>query len=136
MTTTTHEEAGRELTPKTLGLTRWVQMAFVAFWLLLVWVLDKVVTIVWDKFSEPQPLVVTAGALVVGGAVALTLYRNEKVHRIANEVVGELAKVTWPSRKETQVATVVVIITSLIAAAIIGVFDATWSWLTDFIYKV
>jgi preprotein translocase subunit SecE len=136
MTTTTHEEAGTELTAKTLGLTRWVQMAFVAFWLLLVWVLDKVITIVWDRFSEPQPLVVTATALAVGGAVALSLYKNEKINRIANEVVGELTKVTWPSRKETQVATVVVIITSLIAAAIIGVFDAAWSWLTDFIYKV
>ncbi len=139
MTTTTHEEANRQLppgAPKTLGLTRWVQMAFVALWLLLVWVLDKIITIVWDRFSEPQPLVVTATALVAGGAVVLSLYRNEKIHRIANEVVGELTKVTWPSRKETQVATVVVIITSLIAAAIIGVFDAAWSWLTDFIYKV
>jgi preprotein translocase subunit SecE len=136
MTTTTHEEAGAELTAKTLGLTRWVQVAFVAFWLMLVWVLDKVITIAWDRFSEPQPMVVTATALAVGGVVTLTLYRNEKIHRIANEVVGELTKVTWPSRKETQVATVVVIITSLIAAAIIGVFDAAWSWLTDFIYKV
>jgi preprotein translocase subunit SecE len=136
MTTTTHEEAGRELTAKTLGLTRWVQVAFVAFWLLLVWVLDKVITIAWDRFSEPQPMVVTATALAIGGAVTLSLYKNEKINRIANEVVGELTKVTWPSRKETQVATVVVIITSLIAAAIIGVFDAAWSWLTDFIYKV
>jgi preprotein translocase subunit SecE len=136
MTTTTHEEAGSELAPKTLGLTRWVQMAFVAFWLLLVWVLDKIITIAWDRFSEPQPLVVTATALAVGGVVTLSLYKNEKINRIANEVVGELTKVTWPSRKETQVATVVVIITSLIAAAIIGVFDAAWSWLTDFIYKV
>jgi preprotein translocase subunit SecE len=136
MTTTTHEEAGRELTAKTLGLTRWVQMAFVAFWLLLVWLLDKIVTIVWDKFAEPQPLVVTAGSLLVAAAVTYALYRHERVNQVANEVVGELTKVTWPTRKETQVATVVVIVTSLIAAAIIGVFDAAWSWVTDFIYKV
>jgi preprotein translocase subunit SecE len=136
MTTTTHEEAERGLVAKTLGLTRWVQMAFVAFWLLLVWLFDKIITIVWDKFAEPQPLVVTASALVLCGAATLALYRHEKVNRVANEVVGELAKVTWPSRKETQVATVVVVVTSLIAAAIIGVFDAAWSWLTDFIYKV
>jgi preprotein translocase subunit SecE len=136
MTTTTHEEAERELTAKTLGLARWVQMAFVALWLLLVWILDKIVTIVWDRFSEPQPLIVTASALGIAALITLALYRNEKIHRGANEVVGELTKVTWPSRKETQVATVVVIITSLIAAAIIGVFDAAWSWVTDFIYKV
>jgi preprotein translocase subunit SecE len=136
MTTTTHEEAGRELAPKTLGLTRWVQMAFVAFWLLLGWLLDKIVTIAWDRFAEPQPLVVTGGSLLVSGAVTYALYRHERVNQVANEVVGELTKVTWPSRKETQVATVVVIVTSLIAAAIIGVFDAAWSWVTDFIYKV
>ena len=52
---------------------------------------------------------------------ALALYRNEKVSRVAHEVVGELAKVTWPTRKETQVSTIVVIVTSIIAAVIVGI---------------
>ena len=71
-----------------------------------------------------------------GAGVTLALYRREKVKRVATEVVGELAKVTWPSREETQVSTVVVIVTSLIAALIIGAFDAAWSTITDLIYKV
>ena len=58
------------------------------------------------------------------------------VIRISHEIVGELAKVTWPSREETQVSTIVVIVTSIIAAIIVGSFDAVWSTITDLIYKV
>ena len=130
------ETATTEVQAKTLGLARWVQMAFVAFWLLAGWVLDRIITLIWDKFAEPQPMVVTFVSLALGAGVTLALYRQEKVKRVANEVVGELAKVTWPSREETQVSTVVVIVTSLIAAVIIGTFDAAWSAITDLIYKV
>jgi preprotein translocase SecE subunit len=122
--------------PKTLGLARWVQMTFMAAGLLLLWVLDKVITIGWDRFAEPEPTIVTLVAAVIATAVTLTLYRNPKISRVSHEVVGELAKVSWPSRKETQVSTLVVIITSIIAAAIVGAFDAAWSAITDLIYKV
>ena len=121
---------------KSLGLTRWVQMTFMAFGLLLFWMLDKVITIIWDKFSEPPPELVTVIALGLAGVTTWSLYRAPKVVKAANEVVGELAKVSWPSRKETQVSTIVVIVTSLIAAIIVGSLDAAWSKLTDLIYKV
>ena len=130
------ETATQDVQAKTLGLARWVQMGFVAFWLLLGWVLDKIILLIWDKFAEPMPMVVTFASLAIGAGVTLALYRREKVKRVATEVVGELAKVTWPSREETQVSTVVVIVTSLIAALIIGAFDAAWSTITDLIYKV
>jgi preprotein translocase subunit SecE len=133
---TTQQVTPQDLQPKTLGIARWVQMAFFAFGLLLLFVLDRAINLIWNRFDEPQPVLVTAAALVVSAAVTLTLYRRDNVKRLAHEVVGELTKVTWPSRQETQVSTVVVIITSLIAAAIIGTFDAWWSWVTDFIYKV
>ena len=135
--TATADAAGalaREDQPRTLGLARWVQMTFLAFWLLLVFVFDKAITIGWDRFAEPKPEVVTLVAAVVAGGITYALYRNEKVHRVSQEVVGELAKVSWPSRQETQVSTVVVIITSVIAAAIVGAFDAAWAAITDVIY--
>jgi len=68
-------------------------------------------------------------------AVGLILYRNEKSNRLVTEVVSELAKVTWPSRKETYASTIVVVVTSLIAAAIVGSFDFVWSAITDLLYK-
>jgi preprotein translocase SecE subunit len=122
--------------PKALGLDRWVQIAFMAFGLLLLWMIDKIITLIWDRFAEPSQSLVTLLSAVLAVGVTVLLYRQEKVSRTAHEVVGELTKVNWPSRKETQVSTVVVIITSLIAAIIIGAFDAAWSAITDLIYKV
>jgi preprotein translocase SecE subunit len=122
--------------PKTLGLARWVQLAFVAFALLLLWLLDKVITVVWNKFAEPEPLYVTLAAVVLSGATTFALYRHATVSRVASEIVGELAKVTWPSREEIQASTIVVIVTSIIASIIVGAFDAAWSTITDLIYKV
>jgi preprotein translocase SecE subunit len=141
MTVMTEEDTAtttpaREGQPKTLGLARWVQMTFMAVGLLLLWVFDKVITIGWDRFAEPKPTVVTLVSFLVAAIVTFVLYRNERINRISLEIVGELAKVSWPSRKETQVSTVVVIITSIIAAAIVGAFDAAWSAITDLIYKV
>jgi preprotein translocase subunit SecE len=75
----------------------------------------------------------------VSAAVALTagilLYRNDRVFSLATDVATELKKVTWPTRKETQAATLIVIVTVIISAIILGgVFDTVWSWLTDKIY--
>jgi preprotein translocase SecE subunit len=130
------QAAAEELAPKTLGLLRWVQLAYMALFVTLLWLLDKVVTIVWDKFAEPQPVLVTLVAAGVAAAITLVCYRHPTASRVSNEIVGELAKVTWPSRDEIQTATVVVIITSVIASLIIGAFDAIWSTPTDLIYKV
>ena len=75
-------------------------------------------------------------AIVAASVSTFVLYRHPTVSRVSHEVVGELAKVTWPNRDEIRVATVVVIITSIIASAIVGAFDAAWSAITDLIYKV
>ncbi len=137
-TTSTRETpaSSRDAQPKALGLARWVQMTFLAFGVLLLFIFDKIITIVWDRFAEPEPTLVTLSAAISAAAVTMLLYRHDRVRRVSHEVVGELAKVSWPTRRETQTSTVVVIITSIIAAAIVGAFDAAWSAITDLIYKV
>lgn len=121
---------------KNLGLTRWVQVVFMVLGLFLLWLLDKVVTLTWELFAEPNPTVVTLVCVLIAGGVVVWLYRHEKVNRWSFEVVGELSKVTWPSQRETSTSTVIVIVTSIIAALILGAFDAAWSTITDLIYKV
>lgn len=74
------------------------------------------------------------GMLVGVGAVVFTL-KHAPSYTYAEEVVAELRKVTWPDRKETQTATIVVIVTTLVIAAILGVFDLVWAKLTGFIYS-
>ena len=47
------------------------------------------------------------------------------------EIAAELRKVTWPSLAETRAATIAVIVASLIAAVLLGLFDVFWQFLTD-----
>ena len=106
-------------------------LAAIAFWLA-----DKVIFNVWDQFAEPDETMVAASAALVGIIVAAITYKHEEANAFAHESVAELSKVTWPTRKETWSNTVVTVIVSIIAAIILFVFDATWSSITDLIYKV
>jgi len=47
----------------------------------------------------------------------------EKILQFFREVRVEIKKVTWPTRKETLASTVVVLITTFIIAAFLGVVD-------------
>jgi preprotein translocase subunit SecE len=138
------QNEAREAQARGLGLARWVQVAFMVCFLVSLWLLDKIVTLLWlglvlrvlPNLGELNPMAVTGIAAVLAGVLTAVLYKNPKINRVTHEVVGELAKVTWPSRKETYTSSIVVVITSVIAAAILGGFDAAWSAITDLIYKV
>lgn len=119
---------------KTLGLERWVQFAFFAIAGLTFFVGDKLIGFVWSYFGAPEELVVTGAAAILGILTGYLLYRHPTVRPLADEVAGELSKVTWPSRKETWQSTIVVIVTSVIAAIYLGLFDTLWSAFTDLIY--
>jgi preprotein translocase subunit SecE len=118
-----------------LGLQRWVQYVFVVGAAFVLWFLDKVATLVWQNFAEPPAVTITAVAAVISIGSTIAVYRNERAHVMVTDVVTELAKVSWPSRRETYTSTIVVIITSLICAAVVGAFDFVWSFFTDLLYK-
>jgi preprotein translocase subunit SecE len=72
-------------------------------------------------------------AIAIGGG--LYAYRHPKLSPFLNDVMAELFKCTWPSKKETRTATIVVIVTALVVAVILGLFDAVWAELTGLIYR-
>jgi preprotein translocase subunit SecE len=121
---------------RTLGIERWVQFGFIAFAAIAFWLSDKIIFLIWDQFAEPDATLVAASAAVVGVVAAWYAYKREDTNTFAHEAVAELSKVTWPTRKETWHNTVVTVIVSIIAAGILFAFDATWSAITDLIYKV
>lgn len=131
-TTSVEEAAGS----RTLGLERWVQLAFIGVALAAFYLLDKIVAAVWDLFAEPEATLVTAVSAALGLLTGFVLYKHPRVNELAHEVVNELSKVTWPTRKETWSNTVVTVITAIIAALILFGFDMMWSSITDLIYKV
>lgn len=127
----------------TLGVERWVQFAYAACAITVAWFLIKSSTAVWtiladnvDAVPEPNSTMIAVGAGLVAFISAVIAYRSTKVHTFVLEVCVELSKVSWPTRKETWSQTVVVLIVSVIAAIILGVYDAVWSHITDLIYNV
>jgi preprotein translocase SecE subunit len=92
----------------------------------------------WDDMpilSRELPL---SSVLGFGIALAAVLFVVKHGHtfQLANEVVDELTKVTWPSREETGNATVVVIVAVTVASLYLGLFDAVWLWITNWILAV
>jgi preprotein translocase subunit SecE len=127
----------------TLGVERWVQFAYAACAITVAWFLIKSSTAVWtiladnvDAVPEPDSTMIAVGAGLVAFISAVIAYRSQKIHTFVLEVCVELSKVSWPTRKETWSQTVVVLIVSVIAAIILGVYDAVWSHITDLIYNV
>jgi len=127
----------------TLGVERWVQFAYAACAITLAWFLIKSADAIWtlladtvDAVPEPNATIIAVGSGLVALIAAVVAYRSQRVHTFVVEVCVELSKVTWPTRKETWSQTIIVIIVSIIAAIILGVFDAAWSQITDFIYDV
>ncbi|MEZ4267757.1 MAG: preprotein translocase subunit SecE [Myxococcota bacterium] len=71
-------------------------------------------------------------------AIAITIYlrRHERVSTFSMEVGNELSKVTWPTWQETRLSTIVVIVVTIVIAAILGLFDSVWAFLSALVYKV
>jgi preprotein translocase subunit SecE len=129
-------DQGQGVEPK-----RMVAFAFAAAAIFLGVFLSKVLALAfsytrWNDFpvfGEDWPVTSVAGfgVALVGAAVA---WRTPRVHTASLEVAGELKKVTWPSLRETRAATVAVIAATFVAAAILGLFDYVWAWLSARIY--
>lgn len=68
--------------------------------------------------------VVRHGLPIVFGLVVFALLQfNPRVRQWADEVVVEVRKVVWPSRKDVTAMTIVVVIMVLISSVIISSFD-------------
>lgn len=127
-----------------MSMQRFVNIAYVLAGLLS-WVISaKLFGGVMDLISRnlDKPLIGTGFArsdllgLVCGIAVGVALKMNRNVNTWALEVANELKKVAWPSWEETKLSTVVVIITSIVVAIILGLFDALWAFLSSAIYSL
>jgi preprotein translocase SecE subunit len=76
---------------------------------------DAVVLFDWSRST------LLATALAVGAA--LGTWSRPRIRELVFECAQELRKTTWPSATETRVKTVAVLVTSLVFAGILGVFD-------------
>ena len=116
-----------------------VHLIYICGAVLLFFVLQWSVDWVWGYFdryigSPPSEFSISLVALFIAVSAGIITYRNDRIYTLANEVASELKKVTWPTAKEVRTATMVVIVMSVISAAILGFFDLIWSNLTELVY--
>jgi preprotein translocase, SecE subunit, bacterial len=56
--------------------------------------------------------------------------------QLVKQVRQEVAKVTWPSRKETTISTVMVFVMVVIAALFFMLVDQVFAWLVKLVFGV
>ncbi len=123
------------------GVQRYVVFAYLTFGVLLWATLSKILAALAFAVDAPdfeilgsQFTLTTLLGLAIAAGSSFVAFKNEKVYGFSAEVVSELKKVTWPTKEETRTATIVVIVTTVVIAMILGVFDAVWAALTGMIY--
>lgn len=123
------------------GVQRYVIFAYLVMGWLVCATLARLLNAAFYGLSLPDPAILGSGlaltdviGYVIGIGATLWAYKHEQANAFSGEVVGEMKKVTWPTKQETSQQTWVVIITTFIIAGILFVFDWTFGKLTGFIY--
>jgi preprotein translocase subunit SecE len=120
--------------------SRLAAIGYVVLGLLTGLFLEHVLLLAFGSFGPTQPLTRplwgdwTWSSIIGLGIVAaagIYLWRRPDTHEVSLEIVAELRKVTWPSLAETRAATIAVIVASVIAAVLLGLFDVLWQFVTD-----
>ena len=91
--------------------------------------------LLWTGNADPSLGGLFAASSVVGvlgGVIGFfVLLGNRQAVQFTDEVIGELAKVTWPTREETLSASVTVVFATTIFLLSLGLFDTVWSKVTE-----
>ena len=126
-----------------MSVARYVNLSFVGIGLVLYVVLGELFSVVIEIFGSSANFAILGSnfrlgqllAMLAAVAIAIGLRRNERIHDYAMEVGQELSKVTWPTWKDTKRATIVVIVTTLIIASILGLLDLVWGAVSRLFYS-
>lgn len=118
---------------------RWVSLGFVGMATITYMIIGSAAAMIWDlaRLSYPKGWPFTPPELIgMASAVIcfLILRKRQEINLFMNEAAGELAKVTWPPRKETVMSTGVIAIVVGFCAILLAVFDVIWGWGVKVIY--
>jgi len=139
--------------PTQLGANKYVYSAFFTAGLLLAYIVGRSIHGIWamlsnrDFFALRFPWATSIHddtkmtySMVAGGVIALVVaLRSSKrsgLRQWADEVAGELVKVKWPTKKEVQNSTIVVLATSAVAVTYMFLLDRFFGFVTDRIYSL
>lgn len=84
-------------------------------------------------FYTPVPLS-SLIAFLTGVVVFVVMTRTRSVMTFTDEVIGELFKVSWPTRDETLRASITVVGTTAFTAALLAAYDYVWKNVADYVF--
>jgi len=145
------EEPEQVATASQLGATRYVLAGFFAAAIAVAYVVGRAISTAWNKVADAQWAIDKAPWLsriaedqretwgaVAGGVIAIAalayVYRRQDIRQWVNESAAEMAKVTWPSKKEVTNGTIVVVVASLVATFYLALLDRFWGFVTNLVY--
>jgi preprotein translocase subunit SecE len=145
------DDEGGSAVPMQLGATRYVLAGFFAAGIAAAYLVGKVLTGVWNRLADTpwvakhvpvltrlaeddRPTYTTLVGAAVGIAATIYAYRRPDVRGWTNDVAAELAKVSWPSKKEVTNSTMVVIVASAFATVFLALLDRFWGFVTNLVY--
>jgi preprotein translocase subunit SecE len=110
---------------------KWVNLGLLFSSAALFIFVSRLVGMGWDLARLPIPAEwpvepVYLIGFVAAVAVGVMTRRNEAANTFFNEVVLELSRVTWPTRKETVASAGVVVVLIAICAVILFLIDSLW----------
>jgi preprotein translocase SecE subunit len=113
---------------------KWVNLSYLAVAALVAYVLFEMATHITGSYDLEAKvrnieLIARVASIAIGAITFAILYRHEEANQFMNEVMVELSRVTWPTPKETQNATIIVMIMVIISGLILGFFDYFWTLL-------
>jgi preprotein translocase subunit SecE len=137
--------------PMQLGAARYVLAGFFAAGIAVAYLVGRVLNGVWNRLAETsfvtknvpfltrlaeedRPTYTTLVGAVVGIAAAVYAYRRPDVRTWTSDVAAELAKVSWPTKKEVTNSTMVVIVASAFATVFLALLDRFWGFVTNLVY--
>ena len=122
--------------------TRAVVISYLVFAVLGGLFLESMLRLLWGAAGWPDYQILgenwTLTSFIgfgVSFATAIFAYMRPQTRQVSEEVVAELRKVSWPSMAETKASTVAVVVTTVIVAIILGIFDFAWAEVTKVIYE-
>jgi preprotein translocase subunit SecE len=116
---------------------RYVLLVFVMGAVLLGFTVEAAASSAFAQFAIPDNRVLgilntsSLLALLSGLGAFVILLRNRSALTFVGEVVGELVRVTWPTREEAVRASTTVVLTTVFMASLMAVYDFTWKNLAD-----
>ena len=118
---------------------RYVLLSFVCFAGMIGWAVQAACVSAFAQFAildQPILEIISSSTMLGIGACLATFFgmiRSRKAIEFCDETVGELYKVTWPTKDETIRASTTVIMTTLFIAAVLAAYDLVWKNLADLV---